>query len=69
MNLRAIVLALVLAMSIALGLPAFGAQETMESWRSDWGTPWAISVNPSDGSCWVGVGTSLKHLNASGAVL
>ena len=69
MTARTVVVALLLTICLAACWPASAAQEAIVSWRSDWGTPWAISVNPDDGSCWAGVGGSVKHLAADGTVL
>jgi len=45
------------------------AVEVVEAWRSSWGTPWSVSVNAADGSCWVGIGTRVMHVAADGRVL
>jgi len=41
------------ALIFALAQPLFAAQEVEETWRSSWGAAWSVSVNPTDGSCWV----------------
>jgi DNA-binding beta-propeller fold protein YncE len=69
MTSRTVVVALLFTVCLAACWPASAGQEAIESWRSDWGTPWAISVNPDDGSCWAAVGGSVKHLAADGTVL
>ncbi|MFB3879931.1 MAG: S-layer homology domain-containing protein [Armatimonadota bacterium] len=69
MTARTAVSALLLTICLAACRPASAAREAIESWRSDWGTPWAISVNAADGSCWAGIGGTVKHLAADGTVL
>jgi len=56
-----------------LGLLVAGAtasaETIVEAWRSPFGTPWAVSVNPSDGSCWAATGNSVMHLTADGSIV
>jgi beta-lactamase regulating signal transducer with metallopeptidase domain/DNA-binding beta-propeller fold protein YncE len=45
------------------------AREVKEAWRSPFGRPQSVAVNPADGSCWALAGSSLMHLAADGSVL
>ena len=45
------------------------AEEVIEAYRSPFGTPRSVSVNPTDGSVWAATGASIMHLAADGAIL
>jgi DNA-binding beta-propeller fold protein YncE len=40
-----------------------------ELWRSPYGIPRWLSVNPTDGSCWVIAGSKVLHLSEAGEIL
>jgi len=46
-------IAVAAALIFALAQPLFAREEVEETWRSSWGASWCVSVNPTDGSCWV----------------
>ena len=60
-----------LCLLCAVGLPtAIGSAEAMtEVWRSPFGNPYSVAVNPGDGSCWAATGASVMHLSAQGDTL
>jgi PKD repeat protein len=45
------------------------AEEVIEAYRSPFGTVRSVSVNPTDGSCWVAAGGSVMHVAADGTIL
>jgi len=45
------------------------AEEVIEAWRSPFGTPLAVSLNRTDGSCWAATGNSVMHLADNGVIL
>jgi DNA-binding beta-propeller fold protein YncE len=45
------------------------AENVVEGWRSPFGSPGRVAVNPSDGSVWAVMGGNLMHLRADGRVL
>jgi len=49
--------------------PSAVAETVVEAWRSPFGKPLSVSINPSDGSCWTATGRSIMHLAATGAIL
>jgi DNA-binding beta-propeller fold protein YncE len=59
------------ALSAAILVPnaIAGAETIGEAWRSPFGTPRALSPNPTDGSVWAATGSSIMHLAADGTVL
>jgi PKD repeat protein len=62
-----------LVLAILLGflvtVPAGAAENVMEVWRSPFGLPYSVSVNPTDGSCWAATGSLVTHVAADGAVM
>jgi DNA-binding beta-propeller fold protein YncE len=67
MKLRLCFVSLVVLAGLAGPLAAAGL--VTETWRSAWGAPFAVAADPSDGSVWAVVGSSLYHLSADGGVL
>jgi DNA-binding beta-propeller fold protein YncE len=67
MKLRQCLLSLLVLAGVAGPLAATNL--VTETWRSAWGAPRAVAVNPADGSVWAAVGSSLLHLAPDGAVL
>jgi len=62
-----------IALGLLVGVPCWGAETVVEAWRSAapaFIEPVSISVNPTDGSCWmVDSGGRIVHLSAAGADL
>jgi DNA-binding beta-propeller fold protein YncE len=55
---------------LALLWPRPAAGESMvEVWRSPFGRPYAVAVDPSDGSCWATTGGSVIHVSRGGKLL
>ncbi len=59
---------LVCLLSCAVVPPAC-AETVAQVWRSPFGVPQAIAVNPTDRSLWVAAGQSITHVSAAGEVL
>jgi DNA-binding beta-propeller fold protein YncE len=69
-NCRALIaLASTLVCLAAVRVTSVRAEEVAEGWRSPFGMPRSVSVNPSDGSCWAATGSNVMHLDADGNVL
>jgi PKD repeat protein len=66
-------LVLLAALATVLGplLPSSraSAEEVSVGWRSPYGHAWSAAVNPSDGSCWAGLGSTVTHVSAQGELL
>ncbi len=54
---------------VAVACPASAAQFATEAWRSPFGSARAVAVDPSDGSCWAAVGSSVMHVADGGTLL
>jgi DNA-binding beta-propeller fold protein YncE len=62
--------ALTLPLLICLSATSAPAEEVIEAWRGDgFSHPQSVSVNPTDGSCWVGDGGDVVHLSEDGPEL
>ena len=61
----AVCVVVVLCLSAASAL----ADGLQLDWRTPFGTPRAVAVNPTDGSCWATTGNCVMHLAADGTVL
>ena len=66
---RAVVLVIGLTVLLWLLASQACAEEVIEAWRSPFGACRAVSVNTSDGSCWVADGSTLLHLAADGTII
>jgi len=67
-----VIVPLICCFLIALISAAAGAEEVVELWRGGgFNLPFYVSVNPTDGSCWVADGGNdqVVHLSATGAEL
>ncbi len=61
---------LVLLAVVACGAPVCASAGIVEeAWRSPFGTPRGLSVNPVDGSCWAAAGSRVLHIGSDGTVL
>jgi hypothetical protein len=61
---------LVLAFLLCCAVASPARAETVSQvWRSPFGLPQAIAVNPTDRSLWVAAGESITHLSAAGEVV
>lgn len=67
----AIAVPAVLALTMGCHSPAAAvlAEDVRDTWRSPFGAPHSVAVNPADGSCWALTGASVMHLAADGTVL
>jgi len=45
------------------------AEQVIEAWRSPFGVARSVSVNPTDGSCWIAAGSSLIHVASDCTIL
>jgi DNA-binding beta-propeller fold protein YncE len=58
-----------LVVLLGLWVAPLWAEQVNETWRSPFGTPTSVAVDPSDGSVWATTGASLMHVSASGSTL
>jgi hypothetical protein len=61
-------LALAVLLCGAVAVPA-GAEVIAQAWRSPFGLPRAIALNPTGHSLWVAAGQSITHVSVAGEVL